>query len=131
MLLENVARGLYINFCVTIYLQKFVHDVYITQPIGRRTPVHRSLLCDSKHTNPHRLFQSSVHSSPMDDFNLIEEATRLFLDPLMPLKLKYKHRLFHLCDVVAFWLHVNLLSCNFNFLTVLSYLHIFIIILSM
>jgi predicted metalloprotease with PDZ domain len=26
----------------------------------------------------------------MDDFNLIKEATRLFLDPLMPLKLKYK-----------------------------------------
>jgi hypothetical protein len=85
----------------------------------------------SMHTNPHRLFQSSVHSSPMDYFNLIKEATRLFLDPLMPPKLKYKHRLFHLCGVAAFWLHVNLLSCNFNFLTILSYLHIFIIILGL
>ena len=51
----------------------------------------------------------------MDDFNLIKEATRLFLDPLMPLKLKYKHRLFHLCDVVAFWLHYIVLFAHFHY----------------
>ena len=86
-----------------------------------------TLLSDSKITQiPIGYFNLLSY---MDDFNIIKEATRLFLDLLMPLKLKYKHRLFHLCDVVAFWLHVNLLSCNFNFLTILSYLHIFVIIL--
>ena len=52
------------------------------------------LLCGSKRTNPHRASQYSVHSSSIDDFNLIKEATRLFIDPLMHLKLKYKHRFF-------------------------------------